>query len=82
MRDAFDAEVPDGTTYETMGGFVMARLGRVPVVGDDVTVPGWRIHVTGMARPPGRPAALRPRPRFGARRLPAQTPDTVTEVPR
>ena len=48
VRDAFDAEVPDGSTYETMGGFVMTCLGRVPVVGDVVRLPGWRIHVVGM----------------------------------
>ena len=49
VRDAFDAEIPDGHTYETMGGFVMERLGRVPVAGDVVQVPGWRVHVAGMA---------------------------------
>ncbi|MDV3222190.1 hemolysin family protein [Intrasporangium sp.] len=50
VRDAFDAEVPDGAHYETMGGYVMSRLGRVPVVGDVIALPGWRVHVTGMAR--------------------------------
>jgi CBS domain containing-hemolysin-like protein len=49
VRDAFDADVPDDPTYETMGGFVMASLGRVPAVGDVVSLPGWRIHVVGMA---------------------------------
>ena len=49
VRDAFDADVPGGSTYETMGGFVMSSLGRVPVVGDVVGVPGWRITVAGMA---------------------------------
>lgn len=48
VRDAFDADVPDGPAYETMGGFVMTRLGRVPVVGDVVQVPGWVIHVVAM----------------------------------
>ena len=48
VRDALDADVPDGSTYETIGGFVMARLGRVPVVGDVVEVPGWSIQVVGM----------------------------------
>ncbi len=48
VRDALDAEVPDGPDYETTGGYVMAALGRVPVVGDVVDVPGWRIHVVGM----------------------------------
>jgi len=49
VREAFDADVPDATTYETLGGYVMARLGRVPVVGDRVALPGWHIHVVGMA---------------------------------
>jgi CBS domain containing-hemolysin-like protein len=48
VRDAFDADVPDGHTYETMGGYVMHVLGRVPVVGDVVALPGWRINVVGM----------------------------------
>ncbi|GAB2756755.1 hemolysin family protein [Terrabacter koreensis] len=48
VRDAFDADVPDGHTYETMGGYVMHVLGRVPVVGDVVELPGWRINVVGM----------------------------------
>ncbi len=48
VRDAFDADVPDGPAYETMGGYVMAVLGRVPAVGDTVHVPGWRIKVVGM----------------------------------
>jgi CBS domain containing-hemolysin-like protein len=48
VRDAFDADVPDGSTYETMGGFVMTSLGRVPVVGDVVRLAGWRINVVGM----------------------------------
>ncbi|RKT77335.1 CBS domain containing-hemolysin-like protein [Terracoccus luteus] len=48
VREAFDADVPDGAAYETMGGFVMQVLGRVPVAGDVVAVPGWRITVAGM----------------------------------
>jgi putative hemolysin len=60
--------LPDGP-YETVGGFVMARLGRVALVGDTVDVPGrrltvlavdgWRVsalRVTGGASPaPGGP---------------------------
>lgn len=30
--------VPEGPDYETLGGLVMARLGRLPVVGDSVRV--------------------------------------------
>jgi len=32
--------------YETVGGFLMASLGRVPAVGDEVRVEGWRLGVT------------------------------------
>jgi putative hemolysin len=31
--------------YETLGGFLMARLGKVPAVGDEVRVDGWRLTV-------------------------------------
>ena len=41
-------ELEDGA-YETVGGYVMARLGRIPTVGDAVEVPGGRIGVTAMA---------------------------------
>lgn len=40
--------VPEDATYETVGGFVMAVLGRVPVVGDVVDIDGWRITVVDM----------------------------------
>jgi magnesium and cobalt exporter, CNNM family len=37
--------LPSGP-YETVGGFVMARLGRLPHPGDEVTVGAWRLVVT------------------------------------
>jgi putative hemolysin len=37
--------LPSGP-YETVGGFVMARLGRVASAGDEVRVGAWRIVVT------------------------------------
>jgi CBS domain containing-hemolysin-like protein len=48
VRDRVHAPVPDGSAYETIGGYVMACLGRVPVVGDEVSVTGWSLHVTAM----------------------------------
>ncbi|MGN6634693.1 MAG: hemolysin family protein [Oryzihumus sp.] len=48
VRDRLGADVPEGPAYETVGGFVMAELGRVPVVGDTVTVPGWTLRVEAM----------------------------------
>jgi CBS domain containing-hemolysin-like protein len=48
VRDRLGALVADGPEYETTGGYVMACLGRVPVVGDEVSVPGWTIRVDAM----------------------------------
>jgi CBS domain containing-hemolysin-like protein len=48
VRDQLGAVVPDGPTYETVGGFVMAVLGRIPVVGDEVPLPGWVVRVARM----------------------------------
>ena len=67
VRDRLGAPLPDGPAYETTGGFVMAALGRVPVVGDIVTLPGWTLEVIQMA---GRRVA---RVRF--RELPAPATD-------
>ncbi|MFJ6164378.1 hemolysin family protein [Micromonospora orduensis] len=38
--------------YETVGGFVMAALGRLPVTGDEVAVPGEPVDA-GAPDPPG-----------------------------
>ena len=48
VRDRLGALVPDGPAYETIGGYVMACLGRVPVVGDEVSVTGWIVRVDAM----------------------------------
>jgi CBS domain containing-hemolysin-like protein len=48
VRDRLGAPVPEGPAYETTGGFVMAVLGRIPAVGDTVSVPGWEISVLAM----------------------------------
>ena len=37
--------VPDDGPYETVAGLVMSRLGRLPVVGDTVTLPGGVLSV-------------------------------------
>lgn len=38
LREATELVVPTAPTYETLGGLVMARLGRVPRIGDEVEV--------------------------------------------
>ena len=48
VRERLRAPVPDGPAYETIGGWVMAELGRVPVAGDTVELPGWSITVLAM----------------------------------
>lgn len=40
--------VPEGSAYETLGGLVMAELGRLPRAGDEVTVPGATLRVEAM----------------------------------
>jgi putative hemolysin len=46
--DLEGVEVDDPRSYRTLAGFVLARLGRVPVVGDVVTWNGWRFEVVGV----------------------------------
>ncbi|HLT85327.1 MAG TPA: hemolysin family protein [Phototrophicaceae bacterium] len=40
--------VPDDGPYETLGGLVMARLGRIAAVGDEVELPGVVLRVEQM----------------------------------
>ncbi|MEI2777066.1 MAG: hemolysin family protein [Tetrasphaera sp.] len=49
VRSRTGAVIPDGPAYETVGGYVMASLGRVPQVGDQIdALPGWRLVVADM----------------------------------
>jgi CBS domain containing-hemolysin-like protein len=49
VRDACGFEMPDGD-YETIGGFVVARLGHIPAPGEIVEHDRWRIEVVAMDR--------------------------------
>jgi putative hemolysin len=61
--------------YETVGGFLMARLGRLPIAGDEVRLAGWVLRVLALegrrvarvglavAPPPEPAAAPAPAPR-------------------
>lgn len=42
--------VPDEAGYETVGGFMMAELGRIPVLGDTVPVDGGTLVVDRLER--------------------------------
>ena len=47
FREETGVELTDGP-YETLAGYIMARLGRVPKVGDQVTFDGLRLTVQAM----------------------------------
>jgi len=49
VRDACGFEVPEGE-YETVAGFVLDRLGHLPVPGEWVTHDGWEIEVVELDR--------------------------------
>lgn len=38
-------KVPDGAAYETLGGLILTELGRLPSVGEQVTLPGVELRV-------------------------------------
>lgn len=48
LHEATGLRVPDDGPYETLGGLLMARLGRIPVEGDEVVEGVVRLHVERM----------------------------------
>ena len=48
LLDRTGIRVPEDGAYETVAGYVMASLGRMPVVGDEVDVEGGRFRVQRM----------------------------------
>jgi CBS domain containing-hemolysin-like protein len=48
VAEAIGLAVPEDPAYETVGGFLMARLGRIPRPGDVVHLPGARLSVERM----------------------------------
>jgi CBS domain containing-hemolysin-like protein len=47
VLDATGFDPPEGE-YETLAGFVLDRLGRIPSVGDQFEFEGWKLRVAGM----------------------------------
>ncbi|NHN56402.1 HlyC/CorC family transporter [Calidifontibacter sp. DB0510] len=50
VTDRIGAVIPEGSAYETVGGFVMDQVGRVPQVGDEIALDGWMLRVVSMDR--------------------------------
>jgi CBS domain containing-hemolysin-like protein len=49
VLDDTGLELPDGE-YETVAGFVLDQLGRIPAIGDTVEHEGWTLRVLAMDR--------------------------------
>ncbi|MDT7787040.1 MAG: magnesium and cobalt exporter, family [Pseudonocardiales bacterium] len=49
VAEATGFRMPEGD-YETLAGLVLSRLGRIPDVGDEIRVDGWRVTVMRMDR--------------------------------
>ncbi len=47
LKDLLDVEFPEGE-YDTVAGFILARLGRIPKVGDSVTFDHLKLVVSEM----------------------------------
>ena len=48
LRSRAGVEVPEGDVYDTVGGYVMSVLERVPVVGDEVPLESGTLQVVRM----------------------------------
>lgn len=46
LNDQLDIDLPDEEDYDTVGGFVLAKLGHIPVVGETFDYENVRITVT------------------------------------
>jgi CBS domain containing-hemolysin-like protein len=76
VAEATGFTIPEGS-YETLAGMVLARLGRIPDVGDHLTVDGWRLTV--MRRDRNRIAELRvARPESAPANAPTTTPNATS----
>ncbi|MGQ9648269.1 MAG: hemolysin family protein [Thermodesulfobacteriota bacterium] len=48
LKEDYQIELPESTEYETLGGFLMTSLQRIPKVGDMVVSEGMRISIVEM----------------------------------
>ncbi|ASN39785.1 hemolysin family protein [Paeniglutamicibacter terrestris] len=77
-----EVEIPDDAAYETLGGFVMAELGRIPFLKDVVEIPGGTFTVTALDKRRVAELHFVPRPPSNPRAASASSPDEASENQR
>ncbi|MDA3631123.1 hemolysin family protein [Saccharopolyspora sp. WRP15-2] len=50
LTEATGMAMPDSDDYETVAGYVLSELGRIPAVGDEIIADGWELTVSKMDR--------------------------------
>jgi putative hemolysin len=48
MAEQLGIRLPDKRDYQTVAGFVLAEMRRLPTVGEHVEVSGWRFEVVDL----------------------------------
>lgn len=48
LKDDYEIEIPESTEYETLGGFLLTALQRIPKIGDVVGIEGKKITISEM----------------------------------
>jgi CBS domain containing-hemolysin-like protein len=55
-------EIPDGEDYDTLGGFLLKRFGRIPKAGERIDLEGWELEIAAAAPTHVRAVRLSVRP--------------------
>jgi len=48
LKEDYNITLPESPEYETLGGFLMTALQKIPQVGDKVDIEGKRINIVEM----------------------------------
>jgi putative hemolysin len=48
LKEDYHVPLPESPEYETLGGFLMAILQKIPQVGDKVEIEGKRLNIVEM----------------------------------
>ena len=48
MADHLGIVLPEKRAYQTLGGFLLAKMGRLPITGETVDAQGWRFEIVDL----------------------------------